>query len=114
MGIEIPPDMLATLVGVALLIGGALVAGPSAIGQLNQWLDESQQTEGDSLDPIEIEGSHDTDKAAPAGFGRHVNLILKCCPDAPEPLKIGYLSEGKTEADVLRAEVKRLSDTGAV
>jgi hypothetical protein len=52
----------------------------------------------------------DTDRPAPEGIKEHVNKVIECTPYACDQVRIKYLREGLSEAQILRKEVKRMSD----
>lgn len=51
-----------------------------------------------------------TDALPPVGFVDHARVIVQAAPKAPPEVLLKYLLDGHTEADALRAEVKRLGE----
>lgn len=51
----------------------------------------------------------DSDAAPPEGFVEHATAVLKACPDAPPEVRLGYITDGKTVAETLWAELARNS-----
>ena len=58
-----------------------------------------------------VETDHSSDKPAPVGFIEHSRLIVETAPAATPAIRERYMLEGLTEAQVLRAECKRLAPT---
>lgn len=50
-----------------------------------------------------------SDRKAPQGFGKHIAIIKSASPAASTEVREGYFAAELSEADTLRAEVKRLS-----
>ena len=53
-----------------------------------------------------------SDQKPPEGFTEHVAIVVAAAPTATPEVALGYLKSGLTEAETLRAEVKRMG--GAV
>lgn len=83
--------------GAGLLVGNPISLARAAWGKVRGSL------------PV-IDAARSSDQAAPDGFGDHVAIVLAACPAAPADVQLSYLSGAKTEAEVLRAEVQRLSE----
>lgn len=55
----------------------------------------------------------DSDAAPPEGFVEHAEAVLEACPDAPSEVRLGYITDGKTVAETLWAELARNGSKGA-
>jgi hypothetical protein len=52
--------------------------------------------------------SRSSDQKPPDGFAEHVAIVVAAAPTATPEVVLSYLRAGLTEADTLRAEVKRM------
>jgi RecA-family ATPase len=49
--------------------------------------------------------------AAPAAFCEHVRTVIAASEGAPAEMRLAYLADGLSEADVLRREIARLRES---
>lgn len=56
------------------------------------------------VDPV----TRSSDQKPPEGFSDHVAIVVAAAPTATPEVVLGYLKSGLTEAETLRAEVKRM------
>lgn len=60
-----------------------------------------------AVDP-ETPVARSSDQKPPEGFVEHVETVLAAAPNAAAETVLSYLKSGLTEAETLRAEVKRM------
>lgn len=85
------------IIGVCLIAAGALYfAGLFAYGKY-----KNRVVKVDSV-------TKSSDAPAPKGITEYVDLVEAASPNATADIRLGYVSLGYTEAEVLRSEVARL------
>lgn len=103
MGIELSQTAMMWL-GGGLLAAGLAAMGPSSIKSFAGWLQDDDGDTAPKSGPARL-----TDAACPTGFCEHVAVIIESSPAAHQEIQLAYMLDGLTEAEVLRAEVTRLS-----
>jgi len=93
--------------------GALLIASGAAAAGWQWWRSRaipSRQTPDADAGAVPVRSS---DQRPPAGFSDHVSCIIAAAPAAEPAVVLGYLQAGLTEAETLRAEVKRMSGGAA-
>jgi hypothetical protein len=91
------------------IIGGLFVfAGLATIAVTGgrQWLRSRADTQN-------AQSSSVNNTAAPAAYREHVATIIDASEGAPPDIRLAYLADGLSEADVLRREIARLRESQA-
>lgn len=86
-----------------LISGAALLACATAVGV---WQSLRGRVPSWHRQPAPV--AHSSDARPPEGFASHVAVIVSAAPTATPQVVLGYLQAGLTEAETLRAEVKRM------
>ena len=93
---------------MSTIIGGLFVcAGLATIAATagREWLSRRVAT-GEQAASV-------SNTTAPAAFCEHVQMIIEASEGAPAEIRLAYLLDGLSEADVLRRELARLRESQA-
>lgn len=111
-----------TSVGKTVAIGGLSLTAIWALiwPVFKKWFDSLPKTNADLNKPTPTEAeakeknpNYDSDKLPPIGFTEHVATLRGVCSYAPPEVQLDYLSQGLTEAKVLKLEVTRMGTPNA-
>lgn len=100
MSVDLPYDKI---IGLVLMLGAGGWLTVSNSSTLLKWLRNRRTVVSAPGDD-----GHNSDAAPPEGFSDHVSLVCNTAPSAPAEVKVVYLAEGLTEAQVLVRERERL------
>lgn len=107
--------MLAQVVQVDWSSSAALLLALGGAGFLAKWImsapipDPTGNIILTELNPSPAPKGRTTDETAPVGFAEHAKILCAAAPGASAEIRLSYILEGYTEAQVLRAEVERYS-----